>query len=370
MIDVARPTRWPAPAALLAGLATGWACSSGGQAQPADRGTAPIPVAVARVDRQDLTRTVVVTGPVEPIRVVAVNSRASGIILTVKVTEGDRVREGQLMAELDAGETSAQLERARAVLANAQAAFERSQRMLESRIITDAEFEQARAAFATAKSDVDLWETRLEFSRILSPTVGVVTLKSVEAGSAVTANQRLFDIADDALLVVRVQMSELDVVHVKQGDTVAIQLDALPGVPLRAWVRRIFPSADAQTRLVPVEVALTRAPAGVSVRPGFLARARFALERRSDRLVVPAAAVGAGAAGTYVYVVESDTLSRRPIATGMTSEGVVEVTQGLAAGELVVTSGQVNLRPGTRVMITGGDIPDSAARARDRVVEQ
>jgi hypothetical protein len=93
--------------------------------------------------------------------------------------------------------------------------------MRASAIVTDAEFEQARAAHGTAQSDVDLWETRLDFTRVISPTAGVVTAKLVEAGSAVAVNQRLFDIADDSLLVVRVQMSELDVVHVRRGVAVA-----------------------------------------------------------------------------------------------------------------------------------------------------
>ncbi|MGE3618419.1 MAG: efflux RND transporter periplasmic adaptor subunit, partial [Gemmatimonadales bacterium] len=312
-------------AGLLLLAATGWSCSSGSQAQPAARGGGATPVAVAEVTRRDISRDVVLAGPVEPIRLVGVNARAAGSILAVRVVEGDRVQPGQLMAELDGRETNAQFERARAVLQNAKAAFERAEQMHQSRIITDAEFEVARASYGTAQSDVDLWETRRDFTRIVAPTAGVVTTKYIEAGTAVTNNQRVFDIADDALLVVRVQMSELDVVHVKSRDSVAITLDAQPGAELHGWVRRVFPSADAQTRLVPVEVALNRAPSGVTVRPGFLARVHFDLERRPATLVVPASAVGAGGTGTFVYVVQADTLIRRPVATGMTSEGWVQV---------------------------------------------
>lgn len=344
----------PALAALLAALAA--ACSGGSEAQPPGSGgpAGPTPVAVAAVERRDLAREVVLTGPVEPLRLVGVNSRAAGTILSVNVVEGDRVRPGVLMAELDARETSAQLDRARAVLANARTAFERAEQMRAAQIVTEAEFEQARAAYATAQSDVDLWETRLDFTRVLAPTAGVVTAKLIEAGSAVSVNQRLFDIADDSLLVVRVQMSELDVVHLRPGVPVAVQLDAQPGALLAGWVRRVFPAAEAQTRLVPVEVALRTPPGGVMVRPGFLARARFDLERRPGAVVVPASAVGAGGAGAYAFVVQADTLVRRPVETGMTSGGLVEILQGLAPGELVVTSGQVNLRSGMPVRIATG----------------
>lgn len=339
------------------------ACSRGGAAQgnPPRGPSGPIAVAVADAERQDMARQVTLTGPVEPIRLVGVNSRASGSILAVRVLEGDRVRPGQVMAELDSRETSAQLDRARAVLANAETAFRRSEQMRASQIITSAEFEQARAAYGAAKSDVDLWETRFEFSRVLAPVRGVVTTKLVEAGSAVTPNQRLFDVAEDSLLVVRVQMSELDVVHVKVRDQVAVQLDAQPGVELEGRVQRIFPAADPQTRLVPVEIALARAPANVVVRPGFLARVHFALERRAQSLVVPASAVGASATGAYVYVVQADTLIRRAISTGLTSAGMVEVDSGLDAGEQVVISGQLNLRPGAKVRVSSATPPPPPA---------
>jgi len=338
-------------------------CSSGGGTPtPGRNRSGPAAVAVDVVRRADLARTVTLAGPVEPIRVVGVNSRSTGTILTVDVVEGTRVRPGQLMAELDARETAAQLARARAVLANAKAAFERAEQMRASAIITEAEFEAARAAFGTASSDVELWETRLEFARVLAPTAGVVIAKLVEAGSAVTANQRLFDIADDALLVVRVQMSELDVVHVRTGDTVTVQLDALPGELVDGRVRRVFPAADATTRLVPVEVALARARSGGAIRPGFLARATFGLDRRHDALVVPAAAIGASASGPFVFAVEADTLVRKLVSTGLTSEGQVEVLSGLDVGELVVTSGQLNLRAGAQVRVTqrGGQATDQA----------
>lgn len=339
------------------GLSTGWSCSNEGQSQTSggrNRGRDVIaPVAVSVVASQDLARRVTLAGPVEPIRIVEVNSRTAGSINTVRVVEGDRVRSGQRLAELDARETEAQLGRARAVHYNAETAFRRSEQLAASGIVTNAELEQARASYETARSDVTLWETRLDFTRILAPTGGMVTAKYVEAGSAVSTNQRLFDIADDTLLVIRVQMSELDVVHVRRGDTVQIELDAYPGSQFDGTVRRIFPSATAQTRLVPVEVALAPTSGDRAPRVGFLARVHFSIERRRDVLAVPASALGAGASGTFVYLVEADTLIRRFITTGLTSEGMVEVAAGLEGGELVVTSPQLNLQPGAQVRVSG-----------------
>lgn len=321
-----------------------------------DRST---PVAAAEAQRRDLARTVTVSGPVEPIRNVLVNAQMAGNVLSVRVEEGDRVRSGQLMAELDARETAAQLERARAALANAEAAYRRSEQLAGGGLVTQAALDAARSAYEIARADVKLWETRLAFSRIAAPVSGIVTAKRVERGGAVGPNQTLFEIAEDRQLVVRVRVSELDVVHLSTGDAVRVRVDAYPEASIPGRVRRIFPSADPASRLVPVEVVLGSRPPELEVRPGFLARVEFAFERRADAVAIPALAVGVSQDGSYVYVIQADTLVRRSIRTGLTTGGWVEVTDGLEPGERVVSSGHVNLRPGMRVRVTQSAVAES-----------
>ena len=349
----------PLTLVLLAALAAGCSKGDGAAGRPAGgRGGRPsqaVPVAAVEARPRDMARTVMVTGPIEPIRTVSVSAQTAGTVLKVLVEEGSRVRVGQPMAELDAREISAQLERSRAVLANAEAAFKRAEQLRASELTSAADLDAARSAFEIAKADVELWRTRLAFCSITASASGVVTAKRVERGSSVSTNQALFEIADDSLLVVRVRVSELDVVHLEPGRPVTIQLDAYPGARITGRIRRVFPSADAASRLVPVEVVLGRMPPGVDARPGFLARVEFALDRRSGALTVPAAAVGTSEGSTFVYVVAADTLVRRPVETGLTAEGWIEITQGLQAGERVVSSGQVSLRSGTKVRVTGGE---------------
>ncbi len=347
---------WPLVSLLLIGAIAG--CSRGNGAEGASarsgRGGGPpvVPVAAVEARPRELARTVTVSGPLEPIRDISVNSQAAGTVLRVLVEEGDRVAAGALMAELDARETSAQLERARAVLANAEAAYKRSQQLQASGLVTEADLDAARSSYEIARADVELWGTRLAFSRITAPVPGMVTAKLVERGSAVSPNQTMFELADDSELVVRVRVSELDVVHLTPGGTAAVRLDAYPDARIPGGIRRIFPSADPASRLVPVEVVLGPRPRGVEARPGFLARVEFALDKRSGAIAVPASAVGVSDGATYVYVIDADTLVRRPVRTGVTAGGWVEVTEGLEAGERVVSSGQVNLRPGSPVRVT------------------
>jgi len=335
------------------------ACAGGGEAAPSSGGAGAIralPVAASAVVRRDLARSVQVAGSVEAVRGIGVNSQTSGTVMAIHAQEGDRVAAGALLARLDGREAEAQLARAQAVLENATAKFVRDSGLHAQTIVTDAEFEASRSAYAVARSDVQLWETRRAFTRILAPSAGVVTTKLIEAGSAVSPNQRLFDLADVSLLVVRVQLSELDVVHLEPGATVAVRLDAYPDARLEGRVRRIFPSADPASRLVPVEVALGARPPDVEVRPGYLARVEFALDRRSHALAVPASAVGVTNAGSFVYVVQDDTLAHKDVTVGVTVEGWVEVTKGVDEGEQVVVSGHTNLRPGARVRVSPSDL--------------
>lgn len=356
-----RGSRWLAALTplciVIGGCATGEATEGGGARTPR-----AIPVAVAEVAARDLSRSVVVTGPLEPIRSVPVNSQTNGSLVRVLVEEGTRVQAGDLLAELDAREFAAQLARARAVLSNAETAYRRAERLEERAVVSESEIDVLRSAYDIARADVELWSTRVAFSRIVAPAAGVITQKRVEQGANVTTNQLLFQIAEDETLVVRVRVSELDVVHLDAGRAVTVRLDAYPDARMPARIRRIFPSADPASRLVPVEVEIQSVPAGVQARPGFLARVEFALDRREQVLAVPAQAVGVVDRGAFVYVVAADTLSRREVETGLTTEGWVEIARGLRAGERVVVSGHVNLRPGATVRVTSDAATHGGAR--------
>jgi membrane fusion protein, multidrug efflux system len=324
-----------------------------------------VPVEVARVERGDIARGVTVSGVVEPIRVVAVNSQLSGALMAVLVEEGTAVREGAVLARLDDREIAAQLAGAEANHQIAEAAYARARQLRDRNVITLPEFERDRAAFAAAAAQLDQLRTRLGFATVRAPITGVVTEKRVEAGDVVAPQTRLFTVADVSTMVVRVGLSEMDVVQVRVGDAVAVGLDAFPGMELTGRIRRIFPSATAGSRLVPVEVALAGEGARV-VRPGFLARTTFALGAR-EALLMPASAVVRGAGGEAVFVVRNGEAARRTVRTGLTSLGRVEVVDGVEEGETVVMAGHNMLRDGMQVRIVAGEAgPDALAVPAER----
>jgi RND family efflux transporter MFP subunit len=347
------------PLAFIAAVAALGACGGAGtEAQTQSGGGGrrgggggPAPVEVAPVETGTIARTVEVSGNIEPLRSVGVNAQLSGALREVNVEEGSRVAEGAVLARVDDREISAQLAAAQASFELAAASFERSESLRAQQIITAAEYERDRAQLASSRASRDQLQTRLGYATVRAPISGVVTEKNVEAGDIVGVQNRLFTIAFVDTLVVRVQVSELDVVGLRPGATSRLTLDAFPGQPVIGTIRRIFPAADPTTRLVPVEVALTGADARLA-RPGFLARVNFVLGERQGVRLVPASAIVSNAAGSrFVYIVQGDHAERRVVEIGMTSEGRVEIVQGLDGGEVVVVAGANALRDGAAIRV-------------------
>jgi RND family efflux transporter MFP subunit len=326
---------------------------SGGGAGGGMRRAPRIPVVeIAAVEVGTIARRVTVSGVVEPIRAVGINTQISGAILGVEALEGDLVRAGTVLARLDDRELRAQVASAEASHEMARANFQRSERLRERQVITAAEYDRDRSALAAAEAQLQQLRTRLEYTTIRAPITGMITEKRAEAGDIVGVQTRLFTLADVDTMVVRVQVSELDVVQLDPGDAVAVLLDAYPNRPLTGRIRRIFPAADPATRLVPVEIALRQDGERIA-RAGFLARVELALSARTGVLLVPASAVVGDASSSAVFIVQDGAALRRTVRTGLNSEGRVEILSGVAPGDPVIVAGNNGLRDGATVRVVG-----------------
>ena len=328
-------------------------------------GARVLPVEIGTVQRGSIARTVSVSGVIEPIRTVGVNSQLPGAVLQVLVEEGTPVRPGTTLARLDDRELAAQLRAAEASFQVAKAAYDRAEQLRDRKVITIPEYERDRTAYEAARAQYDQLRTRIGYATVRAPVAGVVTEKSVEAGDVVSTNARLFAIADISTLVVRLGVSELDVVELEEGDPVRINLDAYPDRELRGRIRRVFPSGDPTTRLVPVEVQLDPTSA-THARPGFLARATFALATHDGVLLVPQSAIVGAQGNEAVFIVNDGQAVRRTVETGLTSLGQVEIRSGLQEGEQIVTVGSNTLRDGMSVRaVSGGAAAPAETEARN-----
>lgn len=315
-----------------------------------------VPVATTRAEAGNIARTVGISGIVEPIRRVFVNSQLSGEVREVRAEEGDRVGAGSLLARLDDRQLRAELSAAESAWEVADAALRRAEALRASEVITQAEFEERRSAHAAAEARLEQVRTQLGYTDVRAPITGMVSERDVEVGHVVSPQTRLFTVDDLSTLVVRVRASERDVVLLSAGQPVEVVLDAFPGRPVEGRIRRIFPSADPETRLVPVEVALS-GEAARQARPGFLARVTLSLESREGVLQVPTSAIVSRGGEEIVFVVEDGRAWQRPVRSGLVFRGQVEVAEGLEAGEQVVTAGHAELRDGAPVRVTAGTGP-------------
>jgi RND family efflux transporter MFP subunit len=344
------------------GLITG-SCSKPAGGEPASAGNAnagrpggrgeserPTPVEIELAKRGSVARTSTISGMLEPIRTVGINAQLSGTLLSLKVEEGNRVGRGDVLAEIDARELEAQARSAEAALRFAQSTVERSEQLFKQQIMTLAEVERDRAAFEAAKATSDQLKTRLGYARVTAPISGVITEKRVEAGDIVSPSTRLFSVADVSTLVTLIHVSELEVSTLRVGAMVPLSVDALGGQRVEGRIRRIFPSADSATRLVPVEVALTGGQL-TGLRPGYTVRATLALDRRSDALLVPSRAVSGPAGARAVYVVKDGKIVRRAVRVGSDMSGQSEILEGVAEGDSVIVSGTSMIREGATVKV-------------------
>lgn len=319
----------------------------------ADRAPARTPVAAVEVGRRDLSRQLSTSGVVAPRVTTRLASRASGTVDAVYFEEGDRVEAGETLVSLDMSEERAELARALAEEQIAESEYERVGELLRNRIVSDADYDRARATMLVARSERELRETRVAFGRINAPHDAIVTVRSVEPGEAVEARDTLFELVSMDQFVIRLGVSEMDVVHMRAGQDAPVRLDAMPELSLEGRIRRIFPTADSVSRLITVEVELPSNAYELGIRPGYLGRVRFIIDPRPDVIAAPAAAIGEDGSTRYVYVIEDEKLVRREIETGVTRSRWTEVVSGLEVGEVILATSPIDMSGGMPVRIVG-----------------
>ncbi len=316
-------------------------------------GERSLPIRAVEIAPRDLTRTIQLSGMVEPRQQVRLAARTDGVITRMLVEEGDRVEQDQLLAEIDVREARAELRRAEANVNQAETTLRRMQQLLERDYIDDASFEAARADLEVARAELELWQTRVSFGDVRSSLDGVVVERYFEPGEAIARLEPLVTLAAIGQQVLRLGVSELDVGGVAVGDEVRLSIDALADDnTITGTVQRIFPAADSASRLVTVEVALPDAM-DHGIRPGYLARAELVVERIVNALTVPVTATGRTSAGEYFVMVINDQgrIERRVIEPGVTRGTWRVVEQGLRAGERIVATNPLDLNEGEKVRI-------------------
>ena len=335
-------------AALLLSLSLLAGCDRA--APPAADAAPPPEVETIRVLPEPARRVTTAVGTLEPVARVLVAAQEEGVVTDVAVREGDRVRSGQVVVALDDRQVRAELAQAEASLEEARARWRRVETLRAEGVMAEQDVDAARAADRIAEARLEALRTRLSFTRIQSPVSGVVTARHVEVGDLASPRAALLELATGDGLLLRVPVSELEVVRLAEGDLADITVDALPELRLHGRIARIYPAADSASRQVTVELAVADAPA--TVRLGFLARAHLVLETIPAGLLVPEDAVLRGAeAASFVWMVRDGVATMRPVEVGLRVDGRALIASGLAPGDEVVVRGMAKLRDGAPVAV-------------------
>lgn len=324
---------------------------SGDSDEPGQRERRSAAVAAMEVEPQDLSRQLSLSARVEPRTMISLASRTTAAVDEVLVEEGDSVSRGDLLVRLDMAEARAELRRAEAEQQTAQQDFNRVQSLRERNVATATELQNAQSALQVAESVTLLWRTRVNYGEIRAPRDAVVTERYVEPGEAVQAQQVLFELASMNELVMRLGVTERDVVHLSSGQTLPVRLDALPALDLEGQILRIFPMSRSTNRLVTVEVALPEEAQSLGVRAGFLGRIETAIDQRPGVIAVPSFMIGLNNGRQYVFLISDGTLKRQYLETGVTRGDWTEVLDGLESGDTVLASNPMEMREGQSVRV-------------------
>ncbi len=289
-------------------------------------------------------------------RSVVLRPEISGRITQLNFSDGQRVRKGQLLVQLDDQLPRAQVQQSRAELSIARANHKRNQELVAQGFISQRSVDESAANLEVAEAKLALAEATAQRLRIVAPFDGIAGIRGVNVGDYLKDGADIVNVEDLDAVYVDFRLPERLQNKVKTGQTARVAFDALPGVQYSAVVLAINPQIDADGRSLAVRGCIDNRR--LQLRPGMFARVTAVFGERSDANVVPEEAIVPDGAAPYVLRVVAGTeegsqvAKRTPVRLGARTPGFVEVVEGLAPGDVVVTAGQQRLqRDGTAVRV-------------------
>ncbi|MCE5333053.1 MAG: efflux RND transporter periplasmic adaptor subunit, partial [Desulfobacteraceae bacterium] len=317
---------------------------------------------------------------------VPVSFLVSGKVLRVEVREGESVEQGRLLAEIDKTDYTLGLRAAAAQTGQAKVALDRSRDeygrmkfLYETRSLAGNDFEKFKAAYLSAKQQVDqaaanekLARKRLSDASLLSPVSGFISKRAIEPGETASTGKLAFEIVRLEPVEIGVGVPETDVHLIRIGQKAEIRIPALPGEVFEGTVKSVNVSADPNTRTYLTRITVPN-PRKI-LRVGMVAEAKIEGDRVLDLMTVPAETIvrdPQGATVVYVYFADRNRVYARRVGTGPVYGREIAIKSGLAGGEDIVVAGQEKLRDGAKVTIApGADVDGPRAAPEKKEVRQ
>jgi membrane fusion protein, multidrug efflux system len=308
-------------------------------------GARPTPVSAIVAQPGDLEVTLRASTNLRAREQVEVVPKQAGVVAAILVEEGARVREGQVLAQLDDAEWRLQLQQAEARASSAVDAVERARALQDLELVSAQEVERLASEARVAEAEVGLARLRVENAQIRAPIPGTVTHRYVERGQQVNTTAPAFGLADLDRLQAQLAIPEREAHRVQVGQVARIILQEGAGPVATGEVERIRPVVDAASGTVLVTVMVPARADGMTLLPGQFVNVDVVTETLSDRITLPRTAVLVDGAAPRVFLVNDGQAMEREVGLGYSRGDRVEIRYGLNPGETVVVVGQDNLRP-------------------------
>ncbi|TBR36207.1 MULTISPECIES: efflux RND transporter periplasmic adaptor subunit [Dyella] len=351
----------------------------GGQGQGDDKDQAPVPVTVEPVVKKDVPVYLTALGTVQALNTVTVNPQVTGQLLSLNFKEGQEVKKGDVLAQIDPRTFQAQYDQAlakkqqdEALLATARSNLERSQNLAPQGYISKQDLDTLRNTVAQYKASVEAdvgainnAQVQLGFTKVLSPIDGVTGIRGVDPGNLVTTASNIVTITQIHPIYVMFTLPEqnLEMVRGAARGAEPLQVTALDRVDAHpiaegGVLNVIDNQIDTTTGTFRLRSQFTNEKN--DLWPGQFVNVRLKVRTVSGGLVIPSQAVQRGPDGDYVYQVQGDsTVKMQPVkVAGEVGDSHVMIGSGLASGDTVVTEGQFRLKPGSKVKaLKPGEVP-------------
>mgnify|MGYP001030115647 FL=1 len=306
-----------------------------------------IGVETVRVATSVFVDDVAAVGSLKSNESVVLRPEIAGRIAAIHLREGMPAAKGAVLVALDASTQAAELRQAEANLALSQANHRRTEELYEKKFVSARARDEAAANLKVLEAAVALAQARLQKTQIRAPFAGIVGIRNVSVGDYVKEGQELVNIEDIGALKADFRLPESYLSRLRKGQSVEVSTDAMPGQTFKGTLDAIDPLLDASGRAISLRARLENPD--LKLRPGMFVRVRLAFGGERQGLAVPEEALVPAGDDNFVFRVSEGKAQRVMVKVGQRRDATVEITEGLKAGDEVVSAGQLKLRDGVPV---------------------
>jgi membrane fusion protein (multidrug efflux system) len=313
----------------------------------------PMPVEVTEVEIASADSEISVVGNLQSNESVVISAEIAGRIERIDFAEGKEIIRGKSLVILNSSVLKAQFDQAEASRALSETNYRRAEALLKDKAIAQRERDEAYAHWQLDEASGRLAKAQLDKTIIVAPFSGTLGLRQVSQGDYVLPGQALVNLEDISKLKVEFRIPEKFSAQVKVGQNVRLQSNAFAGRDFEGVVYAIDPQVEEATRSLVIR-ALLENEGGV-LRPGQFVKVALAVATRAEALFIPEQALITQPKSSFVFTVVDGAAQMVPVETGMRRKGWIEVTAGLAIGDVVVTGGHQKIGPGSPVQSIQAD---------------